>query len=270
MKLTIQIVNYNSRDCLRECLGYLGSFLEKNPNVAEIIIINNDADPVGYFLSALPQAAGRLKIIEINKNIGFGRAHNRGSREARGEYILFLNPDTKITTESLEKILNVLEADGKFGIAGPILVNCREHLQEECWGFKKTPFSIIKSKLLNKKFFLGEGGIFEADWISGGAMIIRKNLFSDLGGFDEGYFMYFEDVDLCLQAKKKGWKIAVDPAAKVFHRSGKSFSSQRDKKRYYYASQNYYLKKNFGPWQARLVKMLRLPIYIRNVYLNKR
>jgi GT2 family glycosyltransferase len=81
--------------------------------------------------------------------------------------------------------------------------------------------------------------------------------------------MYFEDVDLCLQAKNTGWKIAVNPAARVYHQGGKSFKNNRDKKRYYYASQNHYLKKNFGPWRARLVKMLRLPVYIRNVYFNK-
>ncbi len=268
MKLTIQIVNYNSRDYLRECLASLDSFLAKNQDVTEIIIINNDADPIGCFLSALPRAESRPKIIEINENVGFGRAHNRGLKEAQGEYILFLNPDTKIEAGSLEKMLNVFEADEKIGIAGPILVDGEGRLQNECWGFKKTPLSTIKSKLSGSATRAGEG-IFEVDWVSGGAMIIRKNTFSDLGGFDEKYFMYFEDVDLCFQAKKKGWKIAVNPAARVHHQGGKSFSSHRDKKRHYYASQNYYLKKNFGFWRAKLVKMLRLPVYIRNVYFNK-
>jgi len=269
MKLTIQIVNYNSRECLRECLGSLDSFLAKNQDDAEIIIINNDTEPIGYFLNAWPQAAKRPKIIEINENVGFGKAHNRGFKEAQGKYVLFLNPDTKITAESLEKMLNVFEADEKIGIAGPILVDGEGRFQNECWGFKKTPLSTIKSKLSGSATRAEEEGIFEVDWVSGGAMIIRKNIFSELGGFDEKYFMYFEDVDLCLQAKKNGWKIAVNPAARVYHRGGKSFLSHRDKKKYYYASQNYYLKKNFGSWRARLVKMLRLPIYIRNVYLNK-
>jgi len=269
MRLTIQIVNYNSRDHLQGCLASLESFLAKNKDVAELIIINNDADPIGYFFSSLPQAESRPKIIEINENVGFGKAHNRGVKEARGEYILFLNPDTKILDRSLEKMLNIFEVDEKIGIAGPILVDCKGQFQKECWGFEKTPLSTIKSKLSGRNDQVEEGSIFEVDWVSGGAMIIKKSIFSELGGFDEKYFMYFEDVDLCFQAKKKGWKIAVNPAARVHHQGGKSFSSHRDKKRHYYASQNYYLKKNFGSWRARLVKILRFPIYIRNVYFNK-
>jgi GT2 family glycosyltransferase len=269
MKLTIQIVNYNSRDHLQGCLASLESFLAKNKDVVELIIINNDADPIGYFFSSLPQAESEPKIIEINENVGFGRAHNRGVKEARGKYILFLNPDTKILDRSLEKMLNVFEVDEKIGIAGPILVDGEGQFQKECWGFEKTPLSIIRSKLSSRATRANEEDIFEADWVSGGAMMIRKNIFSDLGGFDEKYFMYFEDVDLCLQARKKGWKIAVNPGARVHHQGGKSFSSHQEKKRHYYASQNYYLKKNFGSWRARLVKTLRLPIYIKNVYLNK-
>jgi len=269
MKLTVQIVNYNSRECLRECLVSLESFLKKNRNEAEMIIINNDAELIGGFLNVLPSAAGQLKIIEINENVGFGKAHNRGFQEAQGKYVLFLNPDTKIEAGALEKMLNILEADEKIGITGPILVDGEGRFQKECWGFKKTPLSTLKSKLSKSATRTEEESIFEVDWVSGGAMLIKKNIFSELGGFDEKYFMYFEDVDLCLQAKKKGWKIAVNPMARVYHQGGKSFSSHRDKKRHYYASQNYYLKKNFGPGRAKLVKMARLPIYIRNIYFNK-
>jgi GT2 family glycosyltransferase len=268
MKLTVQIVNYNSRDCLRECLESLDSFLAKNRENVELIIINNDADPIGCFLNACPPAAKNPKIIEINKNIGFGRAHNKGLKEARGEYILFLNPDTNIMDGSLEKLLDVFEGDGKIGIAGPILIDGEGRFQKECWGSKKTPLSTVKSKLSSSSI-RAEKGIFEVDWVSGGAMVIRKNIFIELGGFDEKYFMYFEDVDLCLQAKKKGWKIAVNSAARVHHKGGKSFACHQDKKRHYYVSQNYYLKKNFGSWRAKLVKILRLPVYIRNVYFNK-
>jgi N-acetylglucosaminyl-diphospho-decaprenol L-rhamnosyltransferase len=271
MKLTVQVVNYNSRNHLRECLDSLNSFLAKNRNNAEIIIINNDVEPIGSFLNSFPQSASGPKVIEISKNIGFGEAHNRGAKEAQGEYILFLNPDTKINAEALEEMLNIFEKDAKIGIVGPLLIDFEGRLQKECWGFKKSPLSTIKSKLPgNAAWRKNEEKIFEVDWVSGGAMMIRKKLLSELGGFDENYFMYFEDVDLCLQAKKRGWKIVVNQEAKVQHRGGKSFSSQRNKKRHYYASQNYYLEKNFGSWQAGIVKILRFPLYIKNIYFNKR
>jgi len=177
MKLTIQIVNYNSRECLLECLASLDYFLVKNQDLAEIIIINNDTDQIGCFLDASLQATKGLRIIEINENVGFGKAHNKGLREARGKYVLFLNPDTKILDGSLEKMLNVLEEDKEVGIAGPILVDGEGRFQEECWGFKKTPLSTVKSKLSGRATRAEKEGPFEVDWVSGGAMIIRKNIF---------------------------------------------------------------------------------------------
>ena len=108
-------------------------------------------------------------------------------------------------------MLNVLEEDKEVGIAGPILVDGEGRFQEECWGFKKTPLSTVKSKLSGRATRAEKEGPFEVDWVSGGAMIIRKNIFSELGGFDEKYFMYYEDADLCLRAAKKGYKVIYYP-----------------------------------------------------------
>jgi N-acetylglucosaminyl-diphospho-decaprenol L-rhamnosyltransferase len=269
MFLTVQIVNYNSRDYLKDCLLSLGPFLLKNESFAELIIINNDADPIGDFLNEFPFLDGKLKVVELNENVGFGRAHNRGFSEASGDCVLFLNPDTEVVAESIDKMMEIIRSDEKVGIVAPSLISYDGEIQRDCYGFQKTPLSTIKAKLPRAKIFFGSEESFEVDWVSGGAMMLRKKLFSDLGGFDEKYFMYFEDVDLCFQAKKKGWKIIANPAAKVRHRNGKSFSSNQKKKKYYYASQDHYLKKNFGRFPAGLVKLARLPFYIKNIYFNK-
>lgn len=261
MKITVQIVNFRSREYLPDCLF---SVRENLPGgvAAEILVINNDLEPLGNDFSA--------SVLENGKNIGFGRAHNLGSKQALGEYVLFLNPDTRILPGALAAMLDFFAADEKLGVVGPMLLNSAGNIQSECFGGRKTPSSIIGEKFFSRRRgFPGKEKLFEVDWVSGGALMVRKDVFEKAGKFDENYFMYFEDVDLCLRVKKMGYKIAVNPAAKIFHEGGKSFESEREKKRLYYASQDYYLRKNFGAAGAGLVKLVRLPYYVRNVYFNK-
>lgn len=261
MLLTIQIVNYNSRDNLRACLQSIQDNVSNHENL-QTIVINNDEEKLGNFLEEF-----KVELIEKNENIGFGKAHNLGLGAARGEYILFLNPDTKLFPGAIEKLLSVFSADEKIGIVGLVHIGEKNVSGEEHFGFRKTPLSTIGTKISRRKK-LGQEDVFETDWVSGGAMMIKKDLFLELDGFDGNYFMYFEDVDLCLQAKKKGWKVVVHPKAKIFHKSGQSFSDSRKKKKYYYNSQGYYIKKNFGSTWAWVVKVLRLPYYIKNVWLD--
>lgn len=263
MLLTIQIVNYNSRENLRACLYSVWKNFSDHKNL-QVIVINNDKEKLEDI-----QREFRIELIEKNENIGFSKAHNLGLQIAKGKFICFLNPDTKLFPLAIEKLLEVFSTDEKIGIAGPVHLGEGNVLEDNCFGFLKTPLSIIGSKILQKKQTLPTS-IFETDWVSGGAMMVKKELLLEIGGFDENYFMYFEDVDLCLRAKKRGWKIVVHPEAKIFHKSGQSFSSYHKKKEYYYRSQVYYVKKNFGLGWVWLVKILRLPFYIRNVYFSKR
>ncbi len=268
MKISIQIVNYNSKRHLRECLRTLRkTYSGKVP--FEVILINNDSESIAE-LAKEHDFPFDIVIEEINDNVGFGRAHNKGALAARGEYLFFLNPDTLIPFGFLESMVKALEADPRIGIVGPEIIGEDGLVNEEHCGLKKTPLSLVGKKII-RGGTRGEigGGISEKDWVSGGALMIRKKLFSELGGFDHNYFMYFEDVDLCLRAKKHGYKIAVDSGTQLVHKSGKSFLSEKAKKRFYYASQDYYFKKNFGILAAVLVRVLRFPIYLKNVYFRK-
>jgi GT2 family glycosyltransferase len=268
MKLTIQIVNYNSREVIKECLGSVRECL-KNIHDSDVLIINNDQGALSNLLEEI-DLPFETKTIEVNDNIGFGRAHNLGSKEAQGDLLLLLNPDTKVPEGSLSGMLCAMEADKKVGIVGPVLVDFDGYVTEESFGSEKTPLSTIKNKFFAAGYEIGKESIFEVDWVSGGAMLIRKELFDELGGFDEDYFMYFEDVDLCLRAKKKGYKIVVNPQSRIFHRSGQSFKNNQSKKKYYYVSQDHYFRKNFGSAKASLMKILRIPFYIKNVFYNNR
>jgi GT2 family glycosyltransferase len=269
MKLTIQIVNFRSRHYLKGCLF---SIMENLPAAVEteILVVNNDEDPLSgiseYFAMGAP-----LQILELNKNVGFGRAQNLGFQKTTGDFVLFLNPDTKILPGALRQMLDVFLKGESVGVAGPLLVDAENKIQPDCFGFHRTPLSIVGEKIFSRKKIFPErkNEIFETDWISGGAMIVRRDFFEQVKGFDENFFMYFEDVDLCCRAKKAGRKVVVNPSARIFHESGKSFASEQEKKKHYYASQDYYIRKHFGPAASRLLSFLRLPYYIKNVYFNR-
>jgi len=267
MKLTIQIVNFRSRHYLERCLFSISENLPAEIE-AEVLLVNNDENPLDEFSNKLKGKCS-LRILEIRKNIGFGKAHNAGFKSSRGKYILFLNPDTQILPGALQAMLDVFEKDHSVGLAGPLLVGAAGKIQPDCFGTRKTPLSPLKRKIFGFDEQRSGARTFETDWISGGAMFARRDVFDKLGGFDERFFMYFEDVDLCYRAKQLGHKIAVNSDARIFHESGKSFESEREKKRHYYASQNYYFRKHFGPVSAAIVKLVRLPYYVKNVYLKR-
>ena len=268
MKLSIQIVNFRSRHYLERCLF---SICENLPAIlrTEVIIVNNDEEPLDKAIADIGSGFA-VRIVEIGKNIGFGSAHNAGFRQSRGEYILFLNPDAKIAPSVLDKMLDAFAEDEKIGIVGPLLVDSAGQVQPDCFGAHRTLLSTIKDKIFERKEKQALAGekVFKADWVSGGSMMIRRDVFEKTGGFDENFFMYFEDVDLCARARKSGSIVAIHPAARIFHESGKSFASEREKKKHYYASQDYYFRKHFGLVGANLVKFMRLPYYIKNVWLG--
>lgn len=268
MSLSIQIVNFRSRHYIEKCLFSIADNLPARIE-AEILIINNDKEKITS-LNGLSKEGLFFRIIELGENIGFGRAHNTGFRESRGEYILFLNPDTIILPRALEEMLDIFKKDEKIGIIGPLLIDSHGMIQPDCFGIRRTPVSTIKAKFFAQKNIQTNRlkDIFEVDWISGGAMLVRRDVFQKVGGFDEKYFMYFEDVDLCWRVKELGYRIVVGSKARVFHESGKSFASEKEKKKYYYASQDYYIRKYFGVISVGFMKLLRIPYYIKNVWLK--
>lgn len=269
MKLSIQIVNFRSRHYLERCLF---SICENLPAIfrTEVIIVNNDEKPLDRAIADIG-GGFTVQIVEVGKNIGFGSAHNVGFRESLGKYILFLNPDAEIAPSALDKMLGVFAEDEKIGVVGPLLIDSDGRIQPDCFGSHRTPLSTIKNKIFGRREgqMIADGKVFKTDWVSGGSMMIRRDVFEKIRGFDEKFFMYFEDVDLCARARKSGSIIAIHPEARIFHESGKSFANEREKKKHYYASQDYYFRKHFGRASASLVKLIRLPYYIKNVYSNR-
>lgn len=266
MELSIIIVNYQSEEYLKKCLNSLQSKIN-NLNF-EVLVVNNGDKKLSAVSfrdsSASPDilsgyAQNGIKIINLGENMGFGKANNLGAKKANGEYLLFLNPDTEIVSENIEGLLNEFSSNPNIGIIGPKLITKSGNIQKWIAGYETGLASLIKNNLgiiKNKKIWDSKEKK-EADWVTGAALFIRKDLFEKLGGFGEKFFMYFEDEDLCKRARQMGYRIIYYPNFIVRHLGGKSFGDKNVQKKYYYASQDYYFQKHFGKFTAFWVRVLR-------------
>ncbi len=249
--LSVIIVNFRSEHYLKKCLASVYNKLDD----PEIIIVNNDLDAG---LTEVRKLFPEIKIIDQKKNIGFGAANNLGVRAARGEILFFLNPDTEVLGGKKESLLENF-FDENVGCVAPRLLRENNEAQEWSVGFEITPMDTLRNNLglpKSRKLWTTSQKT-EADWASGAALLIRKSIFNEIGGFDEKFFMYFEDVDLCRRVKGKNKKIIYFPDFTVKHLCGGSVTNRKGQKESFYRSQDYYFEKHFGKLRAAVLKGLR-------------
>lgn len=280
MDISFVIVNYKSFRYLENCLKSI--IKSSNDFEFEIIIVNNDEeklDKIDCFSEDCLEVIGlndqkeginkketskKYTILEINKNIGFGKASNIGSLFSRGKYICFINPDVEIKSKSIKKIINEFELSPEIGIIGPKILekvgtDGIEVVQDWSVGVDLTPLELLLGKigLSKSKKFLKICKKTEADWVTGACLFIKKRVFLKAGGFDENFFLYYEDVDLCKSVKRLGYKIFYYPQFKVLHLGGKSSNNKYQQKLEYFKSQDYFYKKWFSGWSYFVLKFLR-------------
>jgi len=247
------VINYRSRHLLPECLASLSRGC-RTPR--EVIIVNNDHNPLPRQLFG---DAAAIRIIENGRNRGFGAASNRGAASARGAFLCFFNPDARIVGKNFSSILSFFEKDATLGLVGGRLVQKNGAVQPWSAGEEVTPWNIIWNKATSRHMRMpwhSEKNRSVA-WISGAAMVIRKEIFDALGGFDERFFLYFEDVDLCRRARDLGKKILYVPSVRIIHHGGGSVKSRAAQKRHYDASQALYFDKHYGMVTTFLLRISR-------------
>ncbi len=252
MFFSIIIVNYNTKTLLKNCLNSI--FVNCQLNDFEVIVVDNDSRD-GSIEMLDKNFKDKVKIIANKENIGFGPANNQGAQIAKGEYLFFLNSDTIIKDDILTLIKNFLETNSQVGIVSPCLLLENGTKQEFAFGNFPTLFNSVFRKIDIKN--TNNNKPREVDWVSGAALIIRKNIFKKVGGFDENFFMYFEDVDLCKRVWDLGYKIMILPQFFLVHLGGKSIDIDRQRKKYYYTSQDYFYKKHYGYLVMYLMKFAR-------------
>ncbi|RCJ25028.1 glycosyltransferase [Nostoc sp. ATCC 43529] len=252
ISVSIILVNYNGAEILPDCLNSIQKFIDL-PSY-EIIVVDNASSDGSVELIA--EKFPDVQLIRETQNRGFGAGNNAGAKVASGEFLFLLNTDTIITHNILPHLIDLMQADSQVGIIGPKLLNPDGSLQ-----ISVSPALGIKGEYQARQMHLdylnnSERNLIEqqfqqiqeVDIVVGAAFFIRSSLFQKLNGFDENFFMYFEESDLCQRAQYEGYKIIYTPDVSLIHLQGYSIQKAVNAMAIEYRrSQIYYYQKH-RPW----------------------
>lgn len=225
LDVSIIIVSYRTAGLVKQCLRSLRR-AQLKPTYEVLVVDNDGTDGLGEMIrDGFPE----VKLIEPGRNLGFAAANNVALRQARGRYVLILNPDTEVTPGCLEKMLAAMEAHPDVGILAPKLVHPDRTRQESVHRFttplipvyRRTPLGRLPwARRALDRYFLRHENLenpTEVDWAIGAALFVRHQAIDEVGPLDERYFMYFEDTDWARRFWEKGWKVVYWPEAEIIH-----------------------------------------------------
>ena len=271
-KISIIIVNYNTKDFLFQCIKSIekGS---KNLNVEVIVVDNNSSDNSVDFLTPIfPE----VNFIDLKENLGFPKANNIGASHASGDYLLILNPDTLLEEDTLSVMLDYMENNPGVGASGCKVLNSDGSFQLACRRGFPTPWSSFcklfglqsifpKSRLFAQynQTFRSIDETYSIDSLIGAFMFVRRTAWDEINGFDEDYFMYGEDIDLCYQLKQKNWDIIYLHTTSIIHYKGVSTKrSNINELKHFYESMKIFSSKHYAS-SSIFFSFLKLGISLR-------
>jgi len=219
MKLSIIIVTWNTAKITQKCVQTINKFLD-NP---EIIVVDNGSEDNTIELLSKEK---NVKIIKNDSNLGFSKANNIGLKQASNEKIIFMNSDIELIDNSLNKLLEYFKDKKNIGIIGPKFLNPDLSTQASVFP-KQNAFNAFKEFWLNKKnsyskYIPKTQNPIKVWAISGGCFLTRKSFFESIGSWNEKYYFYFEDMDLCRKINKIGKDVIWYPQSQIIHRHGAS------------------------------------------------
>ncbi len=272
MDLSVIIVNYNVRQFLENALTSIGRALEGMKG--EIIVVDNASDD-GSAEMVRAKFPG-VRLIESAENLGFARANNLALREARGRYLLLINPDTIVQEDTFRVMMEFLETHPAVGLAGCKILNPDGSFQLPCRRSFPTPWvaftkTIGLSALFPRSQWFGRYNLtyldpdasYEVDAVSGSFMMLRREVYEKIGGLDEAFFMYGEDLDWCYRVKQAGWRVSYVHATRIIHFKGESTRrSNLDEVRVFYGAMVLFVQKHFSRSRTGVL-FLRLGIFLR-------
>jgi hypothetical protein len=262
--LSVIIVSYNAGAYLRACLGSLFGNPPHRP--WEVIVVDNastDGSP-----EIVRQEFPAVRLIANPANTGFAAASNLGAESASSEYILFLNPDTLVPPGTLDEAVAFMEAHSEAGIIGCRTIGGDGRIQPTAFDFP-SPFRMFGLfSGLNRYFKITRlkdlSKVREPDYVQGSFFLTRREVFQGAGGFDEGFFMYAEDVDLCLRVRRSGKAVYYVPHMTITHYGGGSAVDSLKSLENYLPSLVRLYRKHKSPADVRkLCRALRLGLRLR-------
>jgi N-acetylglucosaminyl-diphospho-decaprenol L-rhamnosyltransferase len=222
------VVNYNAGPALCECVASLEA-----EAVSEIVVVDNGS--VDGSMALLARRSPRAKPIACTRNLGYGGGANLGARASKAPYLLVCNPDLVVSPGAVSRLAAVLDESPTVALAGPMLRQVSGEVYPSGREFPSMAESVGHGfvglfwggnpwTLRYRRIGQEQHRPRIADWVSGAFFLARRDAFDEVGGFDERYFMYVEDVDLCWRLHEAGWEIAYEPGAEVVHQQGLSTS----------------------------------------------
>jgi GT2 family glycosyltransferase len=209
--VTVSIVSHRHGAHVEALIGDLARLCADS---VEVVLTINAPEPLALETEGLPM---RVVLTRNEAPRGFGANHNAASRLARTEYFCVMNPDIRLETNPFPALLEALRAPD-VAVAAPLVRNSRGEVEDSARTF--PTLTILFRKLLGRPLPLDyslQAPLVFPDWVAGMFMAFRRDLYASLGGFDEGYFLYYEDVDLCARVRAKGMRVALVTAASVVH-----------------------------------------------------
>jgi len=268
--LSVIIVNWNVRDLLRRCLH---SILANLPACQlEIIVVDNgstDGSPE-MVRTEFPQ----VHLLANPDNRGFTGANNQGLAVARGRYVLLLNPDTEVVGDALETLVAFADVHPDVGVVGPQLLNPDGTVQSSRRRFPTLATALLEStwlqpyaprRLLARYYVLDrpDDEVQDVDWVTGAALMARREAVEQVGPLDEGFFMYSEELDWCRRFRAAGWRVVYLPTARIIHHEGKSSEQVLPARHIHFqTSKIRYFRKYHGPAAAEVLRLVLLGNYL--------
>lgn len=222
--VSVLILNYRNPNATVACVQ---KFLDQTiADRLEIFVIDNhsDDDSIGILRNRLSQYH-QVRIIETPSNAGFGYGYNKGAQYARGTYLLINNPDKTMPQDGVEKLVSRMQVESSIGILAPKIVHPDGSHRLSIRRFPHCIDIIARRSIIGRlytkslrRYLMLDADIEqtqEVDWVVGGCFMTPKNLFISLGGFDERFFLFFEDTDLCRRVRQQGYRVVYEPSISV-------------------------------------------------------
>ena len=274
MQLSIVIVNYNSKFLIEQCLGSVGKAIAGIET--EIIVVDNNSTDGSK--EHLEEKFPSIKFIFNNANVGFAKACNQGFGISSGKFVLFLNPDTLLPESCLADCISFFESHPDAGAVGVRMLDSNGNfLKESKRGAPSVAASFYKlfglaamfpgSKTFAKYYqaHLPEKANNSVDVLSGAFMMVRRQVFEIANGFDEDFFMYGEDIDLCVRMDQLGYKNYYLGSISVTHLKGGSTKYNYRHVQDFYGAMNLFVKKHYSNKPAGYILFLRVGIGFRKM-----
>ncbi len=265
MLLSIIIINYKTFEVTSECITSVYKLLKKEiPEKIEVIVVDNGSGKGEVVkFHKLRDKAG-FKFLSSEKNLGFSGGCNFGAEMAEGQILFFLNSDTQVK-KGVSEMINFLIKNQKVGIIGAKLEKPNGKIEKSAGKFYNLLNLFLMLFLSGEKLGLvrfAPTKVRKVDWVSGGALMIKKNLFQKLEGFDEEYFMYVEDMDLCLRSQKEGLETFYFADSRIIHKEHGS-GSRKFAIYNIYRSLLVFYKKNRSSLEYNIARLLlRIKAYL--------